>query len=973
MLRSAARVALVLTLPALPWRTGAAQSANGLDTTYARLVRQATSDSRFLPATVATLPASASVPSPLRHFGTIIGAPGVMHRTAEIYGYFRALAAASPRVRVETIGTTEEGREILLVAIADEATLRDLARYKAATARLADPRRVPAAEVESAIRAAKPIYYLNGGLHSPEMGSPEMLMELAYRLAVGDDPLARNIRERVITLINPVSEPDGRDRQVDWYHRYTKGRPRFDDGFPRATPYWGKYVVHDNNRDGIQITQALTKAIYRAYYEWHPLVMHDLHESVPLLYVSTGTGPYNPHNDPLITSEWQLLANNDVAALTALGLPGVWTWGFFDGWWPGYAMWVANNHNSIGRFYETFGNAGADTYVRDLSNARYAGEPVTSQQWYRAWPPTKRVRWSARDNVNYMQAGVLASLEFTADNGEQLLRNFWRKGTNSMTRGRDQKPYAYLIPGLAKQRDPRRAAYLVNQLRRHGIEVHRRTARDGREAGDSAGGPVAWAGDFVVLLNQPYRDLAVTLLGVQRFPQTAQYPPYDDIAWTLGYLYGVDVKPVDDQAVFGWQGLELLRDSVAVTSVVRGEGGVFMLAYSAQSELLSALYWLRNRESGARASAIEERVVVGRDTFPAGSVVLEGVSAGAARELAARFALPVAAQPRAPAAPTHALDLPRVAIYHTWFDTQDEGWARYTFDQLAVPYTSIDKDDLRRGRLRQRFDVIVVPSVRGDLQRIVHGHDRKWGPMPFQRTRETPAMGTPAATADMTGGMGFEGLAELQRFIDDGGTLITLGAATRLVGESGLARELSELTPRTLVHPGSVVRARARAPKSPILYGMPEITHVFRGNGPLFQVDARDSALIVLQYGARRRPEERDEGPMLGLATEPVARAGVGETPAPDTTTPRAGVRPAPAGSGDSVYVMSGMVRGQDEIIGQGAIFDIPVRRGRVIAFTFNPLHRFLNHHEFPMVWNAILHWNDRGSSRPADVSAGKN
>jgi hypothetical protein len=950
-----ARAVLLFTLLGLGWSTASA-AQSGIDTVYARLVREATSDPRFLPATVATLPNSATVPSPRKHFGTIIGAQGVMHRTPEIYGYFRALAAATPRVRVETIGTTEEGREILLVAIADEATMRDLTRYKAAAARLADPRRAPSSELDAAVRAAKPIYYLNAGLHSPEMGSPEMVMELAYRLAVSDDPLARKIRERVITLINPVSEPDGRDRQVDWYHRFTRGRARIDDGFPRTTPYWGKYVVHDNNRDGIQISQALTKAIYRAYYDWHPLVMHDLHESVPLLYVSTGTGPYNPNHDPIIVSEWQLLANHDVATLTSLGLPGVWTWGFFDGWWPGYAMWVANNHNSIGRFYETFGNAGADTYVRDLSNARYAGELVTSQQWYRAWPPTKRVRWSARDNVNYMQAGVLASLEYTADNAEQLLRNFWRKGVNSMTRGRDQKPHAYLIPTLARQRDPRRAAYLVNQLRRHGIEIHRRTS------GDSTG-------DFVVLLNQPYRDLAVTLLSVQRFPQSAQHPPYDDIAWTLGYLYGVDVKTVDDSAVFRWQGLEPLRDTVAVASAVRGEGGVHVLPYHAQSELLPALYWLRGREPGARVSAVEERAIVGRDTFPAGSVVVHGMSSAVARDLAGRFALPVTAQATALAAPTHPLDLPRVALYHTWFDTQDEGWVRYTFDQLAIPYTSIDKDDLRRGRVRQRFDVIIVPSVRGDLQRIVHGHDRKWGPMPFRKTRETPAMGTPAATDDMTGGMGFEGLAELQRFVDEGGTLITLGGATRLAGQSGLVRELSELTPRTLFHPGSVVRARARAPTSPILYGFPEVTHVFRGNGPLFQVDARDSAFVVLQYGSRRRPAERDEGPMLGIRSEPAARPGAGETPAPDSAARTAAAR---GGGADSVYVLSGMVRGQDEIIGQGAIFDIPVRRGRVIAFTFNPLHRYLNHHEFPMVWNAVLHWNDRPTARPAEVSAGR-
>jgi hypothetical protein len=227
--------------------------------------------------------------------------------------------------------------------------------------------------------------------------------------------------------------------------------------------------------------------------------------------------------------------------------------------------------------------------------------------------------------------------------------------------------------------------------------------------------------------------------------------------------------------------------------------------------------------------------------------------------------------------------------------------------------------------------------------------------------------------------MGFEGLAELQRFVEDGGTLITLGGASRLVGESGLARELSELTPRALFHPGSIVRVRARAPRSPILYGFPETSHVFRGNGPLFQVERRDSAYVVLQYGTRRPREERDEGPMLGLpaGTEgTAARPGASETPAPDTG--RAATTPRPAagssttdGGGD--YVLSGMVRGQDEIIGQGAIFDIPVRRGRVIAFSFNPLHRFLNHHDFPLVWNALMNWNDRPVGRPVEMSSAKD
>ncbi len=909
-------------------------AAQAPDTAAARLIREFTSDARFLPASVAGLPEHPAIPSPQRHFGTIVGAPGVMHHVAEIVGYLRAVATATPRVRVESVGRSEEGREMVLVIVADEATMDRLDHYRAQLARLADPRTLPLDQLDAVVADAKPVYYLNGGLHSPEMGSPEMLMELVYRLAVSDAPEIRAIREGVITVINPVSEPDGRDRQVDWYHRYTKQRTEWDDGFPRSSPYWGSYVYHDNNRDGLQITQALTRAALEQYFRWHPTVMHDLHESVPLLYVSTGTGPYNETIDPIAIGEWQVLANNDVAQLAAQGQPGVWTWGFYDGWWPGYLLWIGNNHNGIGRFFETFGNAGANTYVRDLSSARYAGDSVTSRQWYRPWPPTRKVRWSARDNVNYMEAGALASLGYTAANARELLRNFYRKSRNSIERGMHHAPHAYVIPAPAQQRDPRRAAYLVNQLRRQGIEVHRRAS------GDSAG-------DFVVRLDQPYRDLAVNLLERQRFPQSAPETPYDDVAWTLGLMYGVTVRAVNDTAVFGWPGLEPVTDTVAVSGSVRGEGPVYLLAYRAQAEVLPALYWLRDRAARAAAWAAETSFVVGTDTFPAGSVIFEGLAPGVARDLTARYALSLVAA-AAPAVRRHALDLPRVAIYHTWFYTQDEGWARFTFEQAGIPYTSIHKDDLRRGNLRRRFDVIVVPNTGGaSIDRLMHGIDRQWSPLPYTATAEFPAHGSPSATDDMTGGPGWQGMAELERFVRDGGVLITLRNATRLAAESGIAGALSPLTASSLFHPGSVVRVKARRPDHPILYGFSDTTHVFRGNGALFQVARRDRRMMVLQYGTEPLADERADArgePMMGME-------GGATSPTADTMPARSGAR--------DPYVLSGMVRGEAAIVGQGALFDIPVGRGRVIAFTFNPLHRFLNHHEFPMVWNALLNWND--------------
>jgi hypothetical protein len=446
----------------------------------------------------------------------------------------------------------------------------------------------------------------------------------------------------------------------------------------------------------------------------------------------------------------------------------------------------------------------------------------------------------------------------------------------------------------------------------------------------------------VIRLDQPYRDLAVNLLSTQTYPSTAQYPPYDDIAWTLGALYGVDVHAVNDTAVFHWTGLQALHDTVAFSGTVRGAGPVYLLPYRAQSEVLPALYHLRERDHAATASVAERAFVVGQDSFPAGSIVIEHAGADAARDVATRWGLPLASADRAPQVSRHAIDLPRIAIYHSWYDTQDAGWSRYTFDQLGIPYTSIDKDDLRRGALRKRFDVILVPNMGGSLDRMINGVDRDFGPLPFEKTAATPNLGAPLSSPDITGGPGFAGLESLRAFVDDGGELITLETATRLAAESGIAPELAPHQTRTLFHPGSVVRVRMRH-ASPILYGFPDTTTVFRGNSPLYEVLPRDSAMLILQYGTKL-PEQAESGEIMG---EP------GKTSVAHDTTAKSKKHET-----EEPYVVSGMVRGQEEIVGQGAIFDVPVRHGHVVAFTFDPLHRYLNHHEFPMVWNAIINWN---------------
>lgn len=899
-------------------------------------IREHTTAPEYLPATVAYLPEAPDAASPLEVLGRIPGAAGELSSVATVHGYFRRLAEASDRVEVEVIGHSEEGREILLARISDAANLARLDRLRQVTARLADPRTLPRAEAEALIAEGKPFYYLTGGLHSPETGSPEMLMELAYRLAVSERPEIELIRREVVVLITPVTEPDGRDRIVEWYYRHLRGRDLTYEqtreiGF---APYWGHYVFHDNNRDGMQLTQNLTVAIHEAWFDHHAQVLHDLHESLPLLYISTGHGPYSQAIDPVTINEWTQLAHHEAGALQAEGLPGVWTWGFWDGWWPGYLFSVANNHNATGRFYETFGNAVAETLERDLSDTRFVGKPVTEAQWYRPWPPGEKLVWSLRNNTNYMQAGVLKALEYTARHGDALLRSFWVKGARSLEKGRTEAPYAWLFP--EEQRDPGRLALLVNQLRRHRIEVHR-LSEEARVGGGS------WpAGTYAVRMDQPYRNAAVNFLDVQRFPADEPNPPYDDVAWTWPLLYGVEGQRVDDRGVLD-AAMEPVLDEVRPRGAIAGEGPVHLLADTGQNAVLGARLAL----GGRRVEVAEEPFEAGGRRYPAGSWILE-LPREQVADLAERFGLSFAAAGGRPEVATHEIGLPRLAVLHTW-STQATGWVRYLFDQEGLPYTLINPDDLKRGGLGARFDVILMPHQGGDFARLVHGTDPAHGPLAYSRTAEYPSHGVPDASEDITGGMGFAGLANLQRFVADGGTLITLLNAGTLVVDGGLVRDVRRASGFNT--PGSELAARVLQPRHPVTYGYEEATSVFRGNGPLFDVPERYRGRVLVQLGTRRvgEPEEEEEAADAGPAGAPE------DSPEPEAGKPAAAAKERPPGGG---LVLSGYVSGEKELDGKPAILDVPVGRGRVLIFNFNPLHRHLNHSDFRFVYNALLNWN---------------
>jgi len=904
-------------------------TAQNQDTVYQNKIIEYTTDNKFLPSSVTTITLQSGIPSPLSYFGTIIGAPGVMHHTTEIYGYLQELADASPKMQMEEMGTSEEGRPIYMVTISNASTIKNLKHYKNIMAQLADPRITNQETAAKLVKEGKPVYFINGGMHSGEMGSPEMLMELAYRLVTDTSEDIQNILDNCIVLMNPVSEPDGRDKQVDWYYRYTKGRKNFDDGFEKTPPYWGKYVFHDNNRDGLQMTQAITKAIFNIYFDWHPTIMLDLHESLPLLYISTGTGPYNINVDPITVGEWQTIANKELTELSAQGLPGAFDWAFYDGWWPGYGIWVANNHNSIGRFYETFGNAGADTYLRDISKARFAGDLVTSRQWYRPDPATGKLYWSARNNVNYMEAAALASLKYVAANGENFLDNFYKKGVNSINFSKKNDIKMYVIP--EKQRDPVMAAYLVNQLRKQGIEVHKVKNTET---------------EYVVLLNQPYSRFANDLLSVQKYPKDAKFPPYDAIAWTLGYMYGVDVESADSMK-FNENDLSLVKGPVVYNGKIQGSGSDYFINYKGQSTVLSGLFDAKKQHHKFQAFILDSLTIQGNDTLQKGTIILKGLSEKQATDWAEKYGIDLTATSlNVPG--MREISLPRIAVFHSWTDTQAEGWVRFTLEQKGIPYTSIEKDDLKKGNLRKEFDVIIIPNQYGNFSSFVEGVDSRFGPLPYTKTKAYPSHGYPDATDDMTGGPGYVGISNLSQFVKEGGVLVPLGNSASIIADAGLGPGISNFTPSGLFHPGSVVTVKARNTSSPILYGYPEIFHIFKGNGKLLRTAKYDRNMLVLQYGTQPLSDELPyKGKILG-------QKAVGKNQAPvapkDTTETKEKKAPP--------YVLSGMVRNEKAIIGNGVILDTPLGKGRIIFFTFNPLNRYLNHYDSALLWNVMMNWN---------------
>ena len=948
-----------------------AQPAQKMNDAYAAKIREYTTDPSFLTEMVDHLPMSDTVPSPDKVLGYVIGTPNRLTYVKDIMRYMSELAKASPRVRYKVAGKSEEGRDTGLILISDEVNLAKLNRFTEITAKLADPRKLTDADAKKLIAEGIPLYWLNGSIHSPETGSPEMLMELAYRLAVEESPRIQNIRKNSIIIITPVIEVDGRDMMVDLY-RWRKENPA------KAAPplvYWGKYVAHDNNRDSMVMSLNLSKIVMKTFFEFHPQVLHDLHESVPFMYISTGMGPYNPALDPIVISEWQKMAYHEIEEMTKRGVPGVWTHGFYDGWAVNYMFMAAQGHNSIGRFYETFGNGGADTRMRNVPANQ------TSRTWFRPNPPLQRVNWSIRNNINMQQSGVLLAMDYAATNKEEFLSNFYLKSKRSVAKATTEGPAAYVVP--ANDPRPGEAADLMNLLKQQGVEVHRSSQEF--EVAGKGGTRKFPAGSYVVRMDQPYSRMADMLLDTQYY-NVADPNPYDDTGWTFGALRNVETVRVTDAAVLKAP-MSMVDGPAAVKGGVQGTGAAYVVNNNTEIALASLRFALRD----VPMMAAEEEFKAGDRTFNAGSFIIRADGDVRSKLDAATAKLGVSAYGVAeiPKVASHTLAAPRIAMVHSWLNTQNEGWYRVAMDAAGVPYTYVSDHVLRNtANLRERFDVIIFGPTPGSSQRIVNGMGGK-DAIPWKKSEITPNMGdAPDSTEDMRGGMGLQGLVNVQKFVDEGGLFVVVGANGSIPIDYGLVDGVTITAARELRARGSVLMSSIADKKSPIAYGYGDKLAVYFNQAPIFNVSltgggggfgggggvfGAEQAGRPSGRGTLTDPDVPQGRPYVAPPARPETRPGEEPAMDPDLAEQMRAFLPAPEmrprvvvrfAPDEKDLLVSGMLAGGRELTGKPAVIDVPRGKGHVLMFAINPMWRHETQGSYFLLYNAMLNFDHLDAGR---------
>ncbi len=778
------------------------------------------------------------VTSPDQEFGARIGDDYFLATFSQLERYWKKIDAESDRVRLVSLGQTEEGRSQWMAIVSAPENLARLDHYQSISRRLALAQ-VGDAEARALAREGKTIVWIDGGLHADEVLGAQQLIQLVYELASGDGAeTLRFLRDVIVLVVH--ANPDGHALVADWYMRERDPARRTLDGLPRS---YQKYVGHDNNRDFFLSSQAETTNMNRALYkEWFPQIVLDHHQPGPpgtVMFAPPFGGPANPVVDPLIAASLDQVGSAMQARFAEEGKRGVTMRGGanYSSWWNGGLRTSAYFHIQIGLLTETTGDPApiyiAPTPGREMPTVNLP-LPITPQ------------RWHFRQAVDYSMTANRAVLDFASRSRETLLLNAFTMARNASL-DRSDSPRGYVLPST--QPDFPTATKFVDALLKSGVVVHR-----AREA-FRAGGVTYPPGSFVVKTAQPFRAHVLDMFEPQRYPD--DHPPYDIAGWTLALQMGVKFARILEPFDGPFDRIDQV--SPPARPITGGGDAGFLISHHQNDSAVVVnrllrdgvpVYWLRNR-------SVESVAETGSIYVPASPAVRDTLARGTAQ---LGVAVTVAAS--TPPGPALKLRPARVALWDRYGGAPSSGWIRWVLERYEFPFDRVYAPGIDRDDLIGKYDVLILPDE-AQLQRV----DRTPATVPSEYRNETGVL-----TAARS-------LPALRRFLETGGTIVAMGQAARIAGALGAAVETvaAEDDGRgSLSVPGSVLRMHVNN-ASPLGFGLEREVDTFFDNGPVFRVTG-DNASVVAWFGAAplRSGWARGEHHLAGRAAAIDAPVGPG-------------------------------------------------------------------------------------------------
>lgn len=835
--------------------------------------------------------------SPKEFFGFKMGSEGKLTRWDKVVDYFKYLDEATDRIAVRELGKSTEGNPFILAIISSEENLRAMEAYMEINRKLADPRGLSDQDISWLVAEGKYTLAVTNSLHATEVGGTQMAPELAYELITGESSFAKQIRENCFLLLFPSFNPDGQIMVTDWYNKY-KGTEYEGARLPYL---YHKYTGHDNNRDGYALTQVESQMVSKVLYkEWFPHAFIDHHHMGSYgarFYIPPYYDPIHPGLDPLVWREHLLYGALMAVRLEEAGKSGIETGAPYTAWWmPSFHM-ITNYHNIAGMLTESAGaEIATSKYIHPHQlRPSWRGRPEYKAQVHfpNPWPGGW---WRLVDIVEQIKISTLAALELGARNKEMILRTAVLKALRNIKRGGTEPPYAYLVP--ADQHDKLTALKMLDKLMLAGVEVHLAEGEFG------IANRVYPAGTFVIKLDQPLRTYVKCLLERVLYPRNewtsyrdgSPKRPYDMAAFTMAEHMGVGVVEVREPLPGSVQ-LRKIEEIPYPGGKLIGAGENGYLLDPSSNDAYAALNKIL--KSGGKAWWMLVPRKAGGVGFPVGSLLVKADNR-VLEQVAEELHLQFVSAGSAVQGPAYSLSLPRLGMYHRYQGgNMDEGWTRFILEQFGFSYKSVLSEEIKKGGLIDKYDVIILPDDR--LVTLI-------GP-----DYEKPKPGDRPVPPEYRSGLGDEGVKALKEFVEAGGTLIALDTACELPlkkFELPVRNVVEGLKTTDFFCPGSTLRMQFDT-SHPVAFGMPE------------------KALGIFWFSP-------------AFAVAPVVR--------------NEDYRVVAAYPGEGPILQSGWLIGEKHLHGKASIVEARLGKGRVILFGMRPQLRAQTHGTFKLLFNAVYY-----------------